>query len=75
MELQGSSHSRPSGVHTCAAGTHRAAIPSFCRFCGMVQFRGDVRKRVLLQLLLLLCHPFPVVSGLGASSGVQACGP
>lgn len=30
-------------------------------FCGMVQFRGDVRKKVLLQLLLLLCHPFPVI--------------
>lgn len=28
----------------------------------MVQFCGDVRKKVLLQLFLLLCHPFPVVS-------------
>lgn len=32
------------------------------RFCEMVQFPGGVRKKVLLQLLLLLCHPFPVVS-------------
>ncbi|XP_036079778.1 tubulin-specific chaperone D isoform X3 [Rousettus aegyptiacus] len=30
-------------------------------FCGMVQFPGGVRKKVLLQLLLLLCHPFPVI--------------
>lgn len=33
-----------------------------CSLCGMVQFCGDVRKKVLLQLMLLLCHPFPVVS-------------
>lgn len=32
------------------------------RFCGMAQFPGGVRRKVLLQLLLLLCHPFPVVS-------------
>lgn len=32
------------------------------RFCGLVQFPGGVRRKVLLQLLLLLCHPFPVVS-------------
>ncbi|XP_030646101.1 tubulin-specific chaperone D [Chanos chanos] len=30
-------------------------------FCGMIQFQGDVRKKVLLQLLMLLCHPFPVI--------------
>uniref|UniRef100_A0A672MBV1 Tubulin-specific chaperone D n=1 Tax=Sinocyclocheilus grahami TaxID=75366 RepID=A0A672MBV1_SINGR len=30
-------------------------------FCGMVQFKGDVREKVLVQLLMLLCHPFPVV--------------
>ncbi|XP_067313008.1 tubulin-specific chaperone D [Pseudorasbora parva] len=29
--------------------------------CGMVQFQGDVRKNVLVQLLMLLCHPFPVI--------------
>lgn len=28
----------------------------------MVQFNGDVRKKILLQLFLLLGHPFPVVS-------------
>lgn len=28
----------------------------------MAQFPGGVRRKVLLQLLLLLCHPFPVVS-------------
>uniref|UniRef100_A0A8C7XEC9 Tubulin-specific chaperone D n=1 Tax=Oryzias sinensis TaxID=183150 RepID=A0A8C7XEC9_9TELE len=30
-------------------------------FCGLIQFQGKVRKRVLSQLLLLLCHPFPVI--------------
>ncbi|XP_063077112.1 tubulin-specific chaperone D [Engraulis encrasicolus] len=30
-------------------------------YCGMMQFQGSVRKSVLLQLLMLLCHPFPVV--------------
>lgn len=50
---------------SCSLGSHR--------LCGMVQFCGDVRKKVLLQLSLLLCHPFPVVSvGLLPFS---ACGP
>ncbi|GAB1297210.1 Tubulin-specific chaperone D [Apodemus speciosus] len=31
------------------------------KLCGMVQFSGDVRKKVLLQLFLLLGHPFPVI--------------
>ncbi|XP_010617003.1 tubulin-specific chaperone D [Fukomys damarensis] len=35
--------------------------------CGMVQFCGDVRKKVLLQLMLLLCHPFPVIRKTTAS--------
>ncbi|XP_037544964.1 tubulin-specific chaperone D [Nematolebias whitei] len=30
-------------------------------FCELIQFHGDVRKNVLTQLLLLLCHPFPVI--------------
>ncbi|XP_046893536.1 tubulin-specific chaperone D [Hypomesus transpacificus] len=30
-------------------------------FCGMVQFQGEIRRKVLFQLLLLLCHPFPVI--------------
>ncbi|XP_034075522.1 tubulin-specific chaperone D [Gymnodraco acuticeps] len=30
-------------------------------FCGLIQFQGEVRKRVLAQLLMLLCHPFPVI--------------
>ncbi|TRY90297.1 hypothetical protein DNTS_012375 [Danionella cerebrum] len=29
--------------------------------CGLVQFPGDVRKKVLVQLFILLCHPFPVI--------------
>ena len=37
-----------------------------CRFSGLVQFPGDVRRKVLLQLFLLLCHPFPVVSVCGS---------
>ncbi|EFB29985.1 hypothetical protein PANDA_016130 [Ailuropoda melanoleuca] len=36
-------------------------------FCGMVQFPGDVRRKVLLQLCLLLCHPFPVIRKTTAS--------
>ncbi|XP_014442175.1 tubulin-specific chaperone D [Tupaia chinensis] len=36
-------------------------------FCGMVQFCGDVRRKVLLQLLLLLCHPFPLIRKTTAS--------
>uniref|UniRef100_A0A452FBY8 Tubulin-specific chaperone D n=1 Tax=Capra hircus TaxID=9925 RepID=A0A452FBY8_CAPHI len=34
---------------------------SIAVFCGLVQFPGDVRKKALLQLFLLLCHPFPVI--------------
>nr|XP_043907616.1 tubulin-specific chaperone D isoform X1 [Solea senegalensis] len=30
-------------------------------FCGLMQFQGEVRKKVLSQLLMLLCHYFPVV--------------
>lgn len=30
-------------------------------FCGLVQFQGEVRKKVLSQLLMLLGHSFPVV--------------
>lgn len=34
----------------------------FSRFCGLIQFQGDLREKVLFQLFLLLCHSFPVVS-------------
>lgn len=37
----------------------------FPSFCGLIQFQGDVRQKVLLQLLVLLCHSFPVVSAQG----------
>nr|XP_045015131.1 tubulin-specific chaperone D [Jaculus jaculus] len=40
---------------------------SIAVLCGMVYFCGDVRKKVLLQLLLLLCHPFPVIRKTTAS--------
>ncbi|XP_064170432.1 tubulin-specific chaperone D [Anguilla rostrata] len=36
-------------------------------FCGMIQFQGEIRKKVLFQLLLLLCHPFPVIRKATAS--------
>ncbi|XP_008837869.1 tubulin-specific chaperone D [Nannospalax galili] len=40
---------------------------SIAVLCGMVQFHGDVRKKVLLQLFLLLGHPFPVIRKTAAS--------
>ncbi|XP_060883388.1 tubulin-specific chaperone D [Labrus mixtus] len=36
-------------------------------FCGLVQFQGEVRKKVLSQLLMMLCHPFPVIRKTTAS--------
>ncbi|KAI5607304.1 tubulin-specific chaperone D [Silurus asotus] len=30
-------------------------------YCGLIQFKGDVRKKILAQLMLLLCHAFPVI--------------
>lgn len=30
-------------------------------YCGLIQFEGAVRKEILVQLLILLCHPFPRV--------------
>ncbi|KAM6904829.1 LOW QUALITY PROTEIN: tubulin-specific chaperone D [Xenentodon cancila] len=36
-------------------------------FCGLIQFQGQVRKKVLSLLLLLLCHPFPVIRKTTAS--------
>ncbi|KAK7939149.1 hypothetical protein WMY93_002475 [Mugilogobius chulae] len=36
-------------------------------FCGLIQFQGDVRNKVLSQLLMLLCHPFPVIRKTTAS--------
>ncbi|XP_031592420.1 tubulin-specific chaperone D isoform X1 [Oreochromis aureus] len=35
--------------------------------CGLIQFQGEVRKKVLSQLLLLLCHSFPVLRKTTAS--------
>nr|XP_008102511.1 PREDICTED: tubulin-specific chaperone D [Anolis carolinensis] len=40
---------------------------SIAVFCGLVQFPGDMRKQVLFQLFLLLCHPFPVIRTTTAS--------
>uniref|UniRef100_A0A4W3JIG4 Tubulin-specific chaperone D n=1 Tax=Callorhinchus milii TaxID=7868 RepID=A0A4W3JIG4_CALMI len=36
-------------------------------FCGLVQFPGEIRKKVLFQLLLLLCYPFPIIRKTTAS--------
>uniref|UniRef100_A0A7N6AQK4 Tubulin-specific chaperone D n=1 Tax=Anabas testudineus TaxID=64144 RepID=A0A7N6AQK4_ANATE len=36
---------------------YRVLFPSFC---GLIQFPGEVRKKVLSQLLILLCHSFPL---------------
>ncbi|KAK3511434.1 hypothetical protein QTP70_008480 [Hemibagrus guttatus] len=30
-------------------------------YCGLIQFEGDVRKNVLVQLMLLLGHRYPVI--------------
>lgn len=35
--------------------------------CGLIQFQGGVRKKVLSQLLILLCNPFPVIRKTTAS--------
>ncbi|KAL0993545.1 hypothetical protein UPYG_G00109500 [Umbra pygmaea] len=35
-------------------------------FCGLIQFQGKVRTKVLFQLLLLLCHSFPVIRKIAA---------
>lgn len=40
---------------------------SIAVFCGMIQFRGDIRKKILFQLFVLLCHPFPIVRKTTAS--------
>ncbi|XP_069339168.1 tubulin-specific chaperone D isoform X2 [Eulemur rufifrons] len=40
-------------------------------FCGMVQFCGAVRRQALLQLCLLLCHPFPLIRKSTASRAYE----
>ncbi|XP_062976473.1 tubulin-specific chaperone D [Elgaria multicarinata webbii] len=40
---------------------------SIAVFCGLIQFPGDIRKKVLFHLFLLLCHPFPVIRKTTAS--------
>ncbi|XP_019357997.1 PREDICTED: tubulin-specific chaperone D [Gavialis gangeticus] len=40
---------------------------SIAVFCGMIQFQGDMRKKVFFQLFLLLCHPFPIIRKTTAS--------
>uniref|UniRef100_A0A8C8ZV16 Tubulin-specific chaperone D n=1 Tax=Prolemur simus TaxID=1328070 RepID=A0A8C8ZV16_PROSS len=40
-------------------------------FCGTVQFCGAVRRQALLQLCLLLCHPFPLIRKSTASRAYE----
>uniref|UniRef100_A0A8C9LU74 Tubulin-specific chaperone D n=1 Tax=Piliocolobus tephrosceles TaxID=591936 RepID=A0A8C9LU74_9PRIM len=62
-------------VHMCtqthlwlrAPGPHSARGSALPRFCGMVQFPGNVRRSALLQLCLLLCHRFPLIRKTTAS--------
>lgn len=35
-------------------------------FSGLLQFKGEVRRSVLTQLLMLLCHSYPMVSSQNA---------
>lgn len=46
-----------------------------CRICGLIQFQGGVRKKVLSQLLILLCNPFPVVSERESERPLPTSGP
>lgn len=32
-----------------------------CRLCGLLQFSDEVRKKSLSQLMLFLCHAYPIV--------------
>ena len=32
------------------------------RFCNLLQYEGDVRKKILTQLGIFMCHRFPIVS-------------
>ncbi|XP_054834782.1 tubulin-specific chaperone D [Eublepharis macularius] len=40
---------------------------SIAVFCGLIQFPGEMRKQILFQLFLLLCHPFPIIRKTTAS--------
>ncbi|XP_029456142.1 tubulin-specific chaperone D isoform X2 [Rhinatrema bivittatum] len=42
-------------------------LSSIAVFCGMIQFHGDIRKKVLFQLFLLICHPYPIIRKATAS--------
>nr|XP_033817099.1 tubulin-specific chaperone D isoform X1 [Geotrypetes seraphini] len=36
-------------------------LSSIAVFCGMIQFSGNIRNKVLFQLFLLLCHQYPII--------------
>jgi hypothetical protein len=42
-------------------GDIQKLLASIDVFCGLVQFDGEVRKRALSQLMIFLCHAYPVV--------------
>ncbi|XP_061405504.1 tubulin-specific chaperone D [Lethenteron reissneri] len=36
-------------------------------FCGLIQFPGEARKNALLNLMMLLCHSYPIIRKVTAS--------
>jgi len=36
----------------------------YCRYCGLLQFKGEVRTKCLQNLTILLCHKFPRVTNI-----------
>lgn len=42
-----------------------SALFLFQRFCGLLQFSGNTRRKSLQSLLILLCHKYPRVSEFG----------
>ena len=37
-------------------------VDVYCRFCGLLQFPGEVRRKCLSTLCIFLCHRYPKVS-------------
>lgn len=44
---------------TRKCGDVKKLLASINVFCGLVPFEGDIRKKCLTQLMLLLCHKYP----------------
>jgi len=43
-----------------------------CRFCDLLQYDTNVRRGALSQLLILLCHAYPIVRKSAASKLYEA---